>query len=185
MPISSSTPIPYLRTGSSADRAWYFTNPKARLALEYAFDYNAFINGLLKGFARPAQGPITHYAEGHDNALPIYQTDINKAKQLFAEAGVKPGTTLTMWYPSGDPTQQDVALVTQGQLAQCGITVKTQAIAPDTYSTNYYGTEPLSQQPGSVGRHVVGRLPGCQCLVHAAVPLQDRHVRRRECRDVP
>lgn len=124
-----------------------FASVKARLALSYAFDYNAYINGLLKGFAQVQQGPIAHFAEGHDNSLPIYQTDINKAKQLFTEAGVKPGTSLTMWYPSGDITQQDIALVTQGQLAQCGITVKIREVDAATYSTNYYGTEPISQRP--------------------------------------
>jgi ABC-type transport system substrate-binding protein len=40
-----------------------------------------------------------------------------------------------------------VALVTQGQLAQCGITVKIQPVADATYYTDYYGNEPLAQRP--------------------------------------
>jgi peptide/nickel transport system substrate-binding protein len=119
----------------------------ARLALEYAFDYNGFLNGLMKGFARPAQGPVLHTSDGHDNALPVYQTDLAKAKQLFTAAGVMPGTTLTLWYSSADESQKDIALVIQGQLGQIGINVKIEPRDSGTYFTDLFGTEPVGQRP--------------------------------------
>jgi peptide/nickel transport system substrate-binding protein len=124
-----------------------FASPKARQALAYAFDYNGYINGLIKGFGKLAQGPITRYADGHDPNLPLYHTDLAKAKQLFNEAGVKPGTTVTLWYASDDEMQRDAALVMQGQLAQLGITLNIQPRDASTYFNALFGSEPLSQRP--------------------------------------
>ena len=124
-----------------------FASKAARLALAYAFDYQGFLHGLLKGFASPAQGPLTHYVDGHDNALPIFQTDIAKAKALFAQAGVAPGTAVTLWYSTDDETQRDVALVTQGQLALCGIKVSLIGKDSATYFNALFGSEPMAQRP--------------------------------------
>ncbi len=124
-----------------------FASAKARLALAYAFDYNGFINGLLKGFAQPAQGPLTRSTYGHDSTLPIFHTDLAKAKELFSEAGVKPGTTVTLMYQAQDDRQKDIAQVTQGQLAQLGINVQLEPRDGATYFTYLYGTEPIAQRP--------------------------------------
>ncbi len=125
-----------------------FASKDARLALQYAFDYNAFSNGLMKGFARPAQGPLTHYADGHDNSLPVYKTDLNKARQLFAAAGVKPGTTMTLEYNVADETLKDVALVAQGQLDQLGFKVVLEPRSAATYfNDGLFGTAPVAQRP--------------------------------------
>ncbi len=124
-----------------------FASVKARQALAYAFDYQGFLSGLLQGFGRRAQGPLPPYVDGHDSKLFVYQTDMNKAKQLLAEAGVTPGTKVTMWYPNSDETQKDVALVTQGQLQTLGINVTLVARDAATYSNALYGAGSFSQRP--------------------------------------
>lgn len=124
-----------------------FASPQARQALAYAFDYDAMNKVFLKGFAVQAQGPIAHHIYGHDNALPLYHTDLNKAKQLFAQAGVKPGTTLTLWYIANDELAKQIALITQGQLGEIGIQVKTVGKDSDTINNAEGGTEPAAQRP--------------------------------------
>ena len=134
-----------------------FASAKAREALAYAFDYNGFLNGLLQGFGRRAQGPLPPYVDGHDSKLFVYQTDLNKAKQLFAQAkSCWAPRKVTMWYPNSDETQKDVALVTQSQLEILGITVTLVARDAATYSNALYGAGSFSdQRPRPVGEYVV------------------------------
>ena len=124
-----------------------FADPRARLALEYAFDYNGLIKGLLQGFAHRAQGPVAFATYGHDNSLPIYQTDMAKAKQLLAEAGVKPGTSVSLMYQAQDERQKDIATVAQGQLSQLGLNVQLQPRDGTTYFNALFGTQPIAQRP--------------------------------------
>jgi peptide/nickel transport system substrate-binding protein len=124
-----------------------FADRRARLALEYAFDYHALIKGLLKGFARRAQGPLPRAIYGHDSALPLYQTDLHKARQLLTAAGVKPGTTVTLMYPVQDERLKDIALVAQGQLSRIGLNVALQPRDGTTYFNMLLGTEPIAQRP--------------------------------------
>ncbi len=124
-----------------------FASAKARLALAYAFDYNAFVHGLLSGFAFPAHGPLDHTVDGYDPTLPVFSTNMTKARQLFTDAGIKPGTKLTIWYTSEDETTKDVALVAQGQLSQLGFAVALEPRDAATFGNAAYGNEPASQRP--------------------------------------
>ena len=124
-----------------------FASPLARQALAWAFDYDAMNKSFLKDFAVQAQGPIAHHIFGHDSALPMYHTDLAKAKALFAQAGVKPGTAVTLWYIAGDTLAAQIALITQGQLGQLGIQVKTVGKDGNTINTAQAGNAPASQRP--------------------------------------
>jgi peptide/nickel transport system substrate-binding protein len=124
-----------------------FASAQARQALAHAFDYDAMNKIFLKGFAVQAQGPIAHHIYGHDNNLPMYHMDLNKAKQLFTQAGVKPDTTVTLWYIANDEYAKQVAEITQGQLGEIGIQVKTVGKDSDTINNAEGGNEPASQRP--------------------------------------
>lgn len=66
----------------------FFHDPRVRQAFNYAFDYQAFLNGPLAGFGdfNPHYVPIGLF--GHDPEAPIYsQQDAAKAEALFREAG--------------------------------------------------------------------------------------------------
>jgi peptide/nickel transport system substrate-binding protein len=124
-----------------------FASPLARQALAYAFDYDAMNKQFLKGFAVQSQGPIAHTIYGHDSALPIFHADLARAKQLFTQAGVKPGTTVTLWYISNDQLAKQIALITQGQLGQIGITVQIVGKDSTTINNAEGGSEPAAQRP--------------------------------------
>jgi peptide/nickel transport system substrate-binding protein len=119
----------------------------ARRAMSYAFDYNGFINGVLKGFGRESQGPLPRTFLGHNFSLPLYRTDLTKAKSLLQQAGVKSGTKLTMWYQSEDETTRNAALIMQAQLAQIGIQLKLESHDATSLISEYYGNSPASQRP--------------------------------------
>ncbi len=119
-------------------------SPYARQALCYAFDYNALITGIYKGFARRAYGPVPSVLFGYDPHMFHYQTDLKKAKALFDKAGVKPGTTLTFYY--ADP-YGPVALILQAQLAQIGINLKPERVDSNAFSSTFFGNSAPSTRP--------------------------------------
>jgi len=119
-------------------------SPYARQALSYAFNYGAYIKGILGGYGKRAYGPIPSALLGYDPAAFHYQTDLGKAKALLQKAGVKPGTTLTYAYGSNG---ERAGLILQAQLAQIGITLKPQKLADAAFSTMFFGTEPAAQRP--------------------------------------
>lgn len=124
-----------------------FAGAAARQALAHALDYTALTGNLLKGFARQSQGPLPRALSGHDGTLPIFRTDTALARRLLAQGGVKPGTAVTLWYEAGDENQRAVALVTQGQLAQVGLTVSIQPRDSATYFNLFFGTDPAAKRP--------------------------------------
>ncbi len=66
----------------------FFHDPRVRRAFNYAFDYEAFLNGPLAGFgaANPHYIPIGIF--GYDPTAPVYdKQDAAKAEELFREAG--------------------------------------------------------------------------------------------------
>jgi peptide/nickel transport system substrate-binding protein len=122
----------------------------ARQAMCYAFDYNAFIKDLLHGYGQQAQGPMPRTLAGHDNSLPLFPTDLNKAKSLLAQAGVKSGTKLTLWYQAEDEVTKYAAEVMQGQLSQLGLNLSIQPVESTTLTGTFYSNKPASQRPNFV-----------------------------------
>lgn len=119
-------------------------SPYARQALSYAFPYNAYINGVFKGYAKRAYGPIPSALLGYDPQGFHYQTDLAKARALLQKAGVKPGTTLTYDYgTNGGPA----GLLLQAQLSQIGLKLKVQQLSDQAMSSILFGTEPPSKRP--------------------------------------
>ena len=66
----------------------FFHDPRVRQAFNYAFDYQAFLNGPLAGYGdfNPHFVPIGIF--GYDPEAPVYnQQDAAKAEELFRAAG--------------------------------------------------------------------------------------------------
>ncbi|NNC39084.1 MAG: ABC transporter substrate-binding protein [Acidimicrobiia bacterium] len=67
----------------------FFNDPRIRQAFNYAYDYNAFLQGALGGFGdfNPHYVPIGVF--GYDPTAPLYdRQDLAKAEELFRAAGV-------------------------------------------------------------------------------------------------
>jgi peptide/nickel transport system substrate-binding protein len=66
----------------------FFHDPRVRQAFNYAFDYQAFLNGPLSGFGDFNPHFVPQGIFGYDPTAPVYnQQDLAKAEQLFKEAG--------------------------------------------------------------------------------------------------
>lgn len=66
----------------------FFYDPQIRQAFNYAFDYEAFIDGALGGFGAPTPFYLPQGVLGYSEDLPVYSQDLAMAEQLFRDAGV-------------------------------------------------------------------------------------------------
>lgn len=66
----------------------FFYDPLIRQAFNYAFDYDAFIEGALGGYGAPTPFYLPQGVLGYSEDLPVYTQDLAMAEQLFTEAGV-------------------------------------------------------------------------------------------------
>jgi len=122
-------------------------NAKARQGFCYAWPYQEVIEKVLRGYAKPINGPIADTVIGYDPSIPTYTTDLQKAKQLLSEAGIKQGDTFTYMYSSGDQTDAAMAQLFQANLAQIGIRLELQQVERAALLELAYGDTPPEQRP--------------------------------------
>ncbi len=108
---------------------------EVRDAIRYCIDYDAIINDILKGGAIKWQTIIPKGLLGALDEQPYYK-DVEKAKQLLAQAGYPDGFTITLTTPPTFP-QIDIATKIQADLAECGITVNIQQMTPSEMYEKY------------------------------------------------
>lgn len=122
-----STQLHYLAVDNTSAP---FDNVKARQALSYALDRPTVAKVAFSGFGEPAKYnelvPQKSWAFSSDG-LTNYSFDLNKAAQLFSEAGVKKGDVLTWWGIAGSYQEwNSEAQLLQQNLQKIGITLKIQ-----------------------------------------------------------
>jgi len=97
-----------------------FDNQKVRQALSMAVDNQMIIDGIFEGYGIPANTPIPVDIEGHDETVEDYPHDVERAKELLAEAGYEDGFSITIW-TDDEREQVDTAVNVQSQLAEIGV----------------------------------------------------------------
>jgi len=96
--------------------------PEARQAMNYLFPYNDFLTSVQKDTLETAHGVFPDLLMTHDDSIQPFAPDPQKAKDLFAQAGVAPGTELTYEYYTG--FGKEAGLVLQQQLQSIGMNLK-------------------------------------------------------------
>ena len=95
-------------------------DPEFRKAVSYATNYQAIADAA--GYADLMVGPLPHGILGHDPSLPVYRTDLAKAKEHLAKSKYpNGGVKLTMVHVSGLDQQRRWALVMLDSLKQLNI----------------------------------------------------------------
>lgn len=104
-------------------------NPKVREALAYAFPYKDAVDYAIGGFAKQAKGAIPSGLWGHSDSLFQYNEDLDKAKALLGEAGIKEGQLkLLLTYMSGDEGEKKCAELFKGELSKIGVELEIRAM---------------------------------------------------------
>ncbi|MDZ7679804.1 MAG: ABC transporter substrate-binding protein [Acidimicrobiales bacterium] len=101
-----------------------FGDPRVREALALAIDRDAIVEGAYQGFGAPARDYF-HNAFGFDPAEQPLEQDLDRARNLLAEAGVE-DLQLELSYSIGNlgPEVEQIAVLVRDQLAQIGVDVE-------------------------------------------------------------
>ena len=99
-----------------------FNDVRVRQAINYAIDKNAYIAVVKVGNATVAQSVIGQNVQ-YFKANEPYEYDIEKAKELLAEAGYPDGFTTSIMYANTTANQKQCEFLKQ-QLEQVGIEVE-------------------------------------------------------------
>jgi peptide/nickel transport system substrate-binding protein len=122
--------------------------PEARQAMCYAFPYDEVIQGIYKGYGKRAVGPVAEPCRGFAPETFTYPTDLAKAKELFAQAGVAEGTEITLVQESGDENVKSAMQLFQANLAEIGITLAVETVDLTTFTSIIFGDAPVEERPG-------------------------------------
>jgi ABC-type transport system substrate-binding protein len=117
-----------------------FANEKARQAIQYAIDRDAINQAALGGTGAPGTLVLTSNSPYYDKALAkTIKFSPKKAKALLKEAGVTPGTKVSVLVPA-QPPYDAISDVVQSQLTAVGL-------APEITKTTSYAADATRIKP--------------------------------------
>ncbi len=119
-------------------------SPEARQAMCYAFPYQTVIDSHYLGLATQPPTLIAPKVRGFAD-LPVFPTDLDKARELLAAAGVEEGTTLTFMMGAG--AESVPVELYQASLAEIGITLNIELVDQTTFTATFYGDAPAEERP--------------------------------------
>ncbi len=97
-----------------------FTDIRLREAVRYAVDIDGIIEGAYRNMVNRADAMIVEGVLGYWPDAPRYDVDLDRARELLAEAGYPDGfkTTITVGTP---PPMPEIAQIVQSDLQKIGI----------------------------------------------------------------
>ncbi len=115
-----------------------FDDVRIRQALNYAIDRQEYIDVVQNGTGEVAWMPYPESSPNHNpDVAGVYERDLDRARQLLAEAGVPDGFEFDMAIPGGVTSQERQGELFQAQLAEVGITANIVPLGTDI-ATEYY-----------------------------------------------
>ncbi|MFN8526207.1 MAG: ABC transporter substrate-binding protein [Chloroflexota bacterium] len=97
-------------------------NQKLRQAVHHAVDREAMAKALGAGLGIALPYEFVPGAIGYDTSVPFYDFNLDKAKQLFADSGAKPGIEVRLTAHNREVDQQQAQLL-QAMLDKIGVKV--------------------------------------------------------------
>ncbi|WP_031547221.1 glutathione ABC transporter substrate-binding protein [Salinicoccus luteus] len=107
-------------------------DPRVRQAISYAIDREAIIEGVYDGVGIPAEGPLAPDVFGYDESVEGISYDMDRAKELMAEAGYEDGFSLEIW-TNDSPQRIDTAVYLQESLQELNIELNVEQLEWGAY----------------------------------------------------
>ena len=116
-----------------------WNNQKLREAVTYAIPYQGILDKVLHGYGELYYGPTPPTLVGYDKAHSAPRTyDVDKAKQLVADSGVKGPVNVKLDILSGDAAQASISVILQDSLKAIGINVDVQTLSESAWGDAVY-----------------------------------------------
>lgn len=132
-----------------------FGDPKVRRALNHAVNKEAIIDAFYAGNADPAKNPMPPVIEGFNDEIEPYEFDLDKAKELLAEAGYPDGFEMDLWVMPNPrdyiPEPQKVAEAIQADFEKIGVKVNLVTYEWATYTEKIREGESTAYFLGWIG----------------------------------
>jgi len=100
----------------------YLEDARVRQAINYAIDTQAIINTVFMGAGAVVHGPVAPIVWGYQSQEP-FNVDLDRARELLAEAGLEDGFELEIWWNTPNTQRQQASEMIQHSLGQIGIDV--------------------------------------------------------------
>lgn len=122
-----------------------FDNLKVRKAFAHAINKEALIGAFYAGLAEPAKNPLPPSIWGYNDEIEDYPYDLERAKELLAEAGYPDGFEFDFYYMPVPrpyfPQPKMIAQAIQYYLSEIGVTANLLSYDWGTYLDKYYNDE--------------------------------------------
>jgi peptide/nickel transport system substrate-binding protein len=115
-----------------------FNNQLVRQAIAYAIPYKQILAANYAGLASPLNSIVPPNMPTTDPKSWPYSTNLTKAKQLLAKAGLAKGFSTTLFTRSGDSEDQKAAVLIQASLAKIGVRVTIQSMLTAAYAARQF-----------------------------------------------
>ena len=117
-----------------------FADVRVREAIAHALPYDQISEDVSKGYSLTPLGlwPQNSSSFAADLTNNPYTTDIDEAKSLLADAGYADGFEFTLDVSTADASGQALAVVVQSALAEIGVTMDINQMAPAALSEQQF-----------------------------------------------
>lgn len=118
-----------------------FDDVLARQALSYATDRESMLAAAYggHGVSNPGNVIVSPKNSFYNSELTPHEFNLERASELFAEAGVAEGSTLTYWAVAGAyPELVVMGQILQADLAEIGITLDIETNESSTWAEKFY-----------------------------------------------
>jgi peptide/nickel transport system substrate-binding protein len=120
--------------------------PEVRQGFSYAFPYDDVQNSVYQGLLQRS-GPIPDGVRGFDPDVFLYQTDLERAKELILSGGFAEGDTFEYMTDANLETAQTVAQLFQANVAAMGFNLEIISVDYSTIESTIYGDAPAEERP--------------------------------------
>lgn len=119
---------------------------EARQGFSYAFPYDDVIESAYRGLVQRS-GPVPSTVIGYDPEVFLYQTDLDKGKELILAAGFKEGDSFDYMFQSGDAVERVIAQLFQANVQAMGFDLELVEVDRSAIVDAVYGDSPAEERP--------------------------------------
>ena len=113
-----------------------FDKVAVRQAMNYAMPHADILKTIYYGYADQQTTAMPGIYPMATSEFWTYEENIDKARQLLAQAGMKDGFSTTLSYNAGDPSQETIALLYQTSLKRIGVSLELEKLPAGVFYEN-------------------------------------------------